>query len=343
MDSKIYVFCPYGLVTGGPDALHQMVYYLNSLHKEAHLVYLGASKRNQKLPDAYRAYIQDYLLFEDVKDEKGNIIVLPEFISQYQRKFKKAKVYLWWLSVDYNLDKTSLFFKTFFFLTIPLRFLLRIRDPFFLTYTRIKDCFFKEKYDFQNQPENVRHLCASYYALDHVKKNKREGHPCIEPISKIFLSEKEMTEEEIRKKKDIILYNPAKSEEYVQMLKKEAPDLPFFPLRGLSQSELIQKYREAKMYIDFGPFPGAERMPKEAVLNHCLILTGRRGASGYHGDVPIKEEYKIEGMKENVHTIISMIKKMLSDYVKLDTDFDEYRKMVSSLEENFIRTLEDEF
>ncbi len=343
MNTQIYVFCPYGLVTGGPDALHQMVYYLNSINKDAHLVYLGASTRKQDIPSSYKGYIQDYVLLEDIKDDEGTIIVLPEFISQYQKIFKKAKVYIWWLSVDYNLDKTSFLFKTFFFLTIPLRFLVRIKDPLYLTYTRIKDCFFKEKYDFKNQPKNVSHLCASHYALEHVKRNQREGKLCIEPISKIFLSTKEMANEDILEKKDVILYNPAKSEEYVKLLKKKAPDLSFFPLKGLCQAELIQKYKEAKVYIDFGPFPGAERMPKEAVLYHCLVLTGRRGASNYHGDVPIKEEYKIEGTKEHIPEVISMIRRMLADYKELDCDFDEYRTTILSLEENFVKTLKEEF
>ena len=31
---KIYVFCPYGLVTGGSEALHQLVFYINKQIKD---------------------------------------------------------------------------------------------------------------------------------------------------------------------------------------------------------------------------------------------------------------------------------------------------------------------
>ena len=110
---NIYVLIPYGLVTGGPDALHQLVYYLNKLKFNACAVYLGASK-NEEIPKQYKTYINDYLLIDEVIDDKNNIIVIPEFISYLKKDFKKSRVFIWWLSVDYNLNRTSIFYKMFF-------------------------------------------------------------------------------------------------------------------------------------------------------------------------------------------------------------------------------------
>ena len=64
-------------------------------------------------------------------------------------------------------------------------------------------------------------------------------------------------------------------------------EINFIPLKGYNQKELISLFRESMVYMDFGFFPGAERLPKEAVINGCLIITGRNGASDFHGDVHI--------------------------------------------------------
>ena len=52
----------------------------------------------------------------------------------------------------------------------------------------------------------------------------------------------------------------------------------FIPLRGLSREQLNDLFFKAKIYIDFGKFPGKDRLFREAALNNCCILTGKFGA-----------------------------------------------------------------
>jgi len=42
-----------------------------------------------------------------------------------------------------------------------------------------------------------------------------------------------------------------------------------------------------KLYVDFGKHPGKDRMPREAAVHGCCIITGRRGAAGNPFDIPI--------------------------------------------------------
>ena len=42
--NKILVVCPSGAVTGGPEALHQLVNHMNDLGLSAHIVYLPFDK-----------------------------------------------------------------------------------------------------------------------------------------------------------------------------------------------------------------------------------------------------------------------------------------------------------
>lgn len=170
--------------------------------------------------------------------------------------------------------------------------------------------------------------------------DKNKVKLCIEPISKIFLEKSAYTTVD---KSDIILYNPKKNFEFTEKIINSAQDLKFFPLNGMTQDELINIYKKAKVYIDFGTFPGAERIPKEAVINGCCILTGKYGASNFYDDVPILEKYKIDAKNENIDLIIQNIKDLIEKYEAKVEEFSEYRNKVWNLESNFIKSLNEIF
>ena len=344
---KIYVFCPNDFVSGGPDALHQLVYYLKSLGCDAEMVYFAFSDRHHFLiPDAYSKYISHFITEREFVDDAENAVVLPEFAVEKQGLVKKSKVFVWWLSVDYNCNRSSVLWKVFYFATLPAR-VVKNFDYYKKRFSEaIVKTLQKRAYSFKAELDNVEHLCPSYYALDFVKNRSTKGtHLCIEPISKIFLDEFDAQKGGLDDlpRSDEILYNPRKSGAFVQKLATMAPDLKFTPLTGLTQEELVEKYKTSKLYIDFGPFPGAERMPKEAVLFGCVVITGRLGASNYHGDVPISDEYKFANPAKEKDQIINKIRDILERYSELKNDFNEYRNTVLSLEQNFLVSLKEMF
>ena len=59
-------------------------------------------------------------------------------------------------------------------------------------------------------------------------------------------------------------------------------------------------------YIDFGPHPGMDRLPREAALAGCIVLTNREGAANFAKDVPLPEEFKFS--KFDVDVIYGMLK-----------------------------------
>lgn len=343
----IYVLCPYGTVTGGPDALHQMVFYLNSIGVSASIVYTGCRKHNLPVPEPYQRYLHEYKLLSDIDDSEENTVISPETHTFYMDGIKHCKKYIWWLSVDNNLVDGKIIDKVFFIATLPLRFIKNIRNlgqyikqiPYRLR---------KRAYDFKKEDKNITHLCASYYAYDYVSRRTKNGcYYCIEPISMFFLEDyKEETRNGLisyNYRDNVILYNPAKSGKYVKKLSEKNKDLVFKPLCKMNQVQLITEYKKAKVYIDFGPFPGAERMPKEAVLFGCEIITGRNGASGFYGDVPIPDEFKFASDKKNLDAVSDKIRELLNDYEGHLHYFDEYKHMVLKLEDGFIKSLESIF
>ena len=211
----------------------------------------------------------------------------------------------------------------------------------------IKNALLGKEYSFRQESTNHIHLCASYYAYDYVsRRSKNPVVKCIEPISKLFLDIYSQEKKNISKqnRKDVILYNPIRKYNHIlDKISSIAPELKFEPLRGLTQQQLIEKYKTSKLYIDFGAFPGAERIPKEAVLFGCAIITGKRGASGFHGDVPIPEKYKFGNPEKQIKEIVEKIRFVLNNYENVYSDFDEYRNTVLNLEENFIKSLKEVF
>lgn len=340
----VYVLCPANYVTGGPDALHQIVFYLNEIGVNAKIVYVADSSQSHiSIPTPYSLYIDSFLTEKDIVDVSENYVIIPEVLANRINDLKNVKIFLWWLSVNNN-EKYRMSKKLFYFFSLPLRI---VKNWWYYkkNFLRAIRSSWKHKaYSFQNESLNIVHLCASYYAYDYVShKTKNSVIKCIEPISKRFLNLYLQEKENITKssRKDIILYNPVrKYDNIIKLISSLAPELQFEPLRGLTQQQLVEKYKSSKLYVDFGAFPGAERIPKEAVLFGCAVITGKKGASGYYGDVPIPSEYKFGNPKKQINEIVNRIRYVLNNFDKVYSDFNKYRQMVLNLECNFVKSLE---
>ncbi|MGC8677909.1 MAG: hypothetical protein ACP5UF_06830 [Hydrogenobaculum sp.] len=62
----------------------------------------------------------------------------------------------------------------------------------------------------------------------------------------------------------------------------------------MTRDQVIETLQKAKVYIDFGNHPGKDRIPREAAILGCCVITGKRGSATFFEDVPIPEEYKFE-------------------------------------------------
>ena len=346
--SKFYVFCPGNVVTGGPDALHQMVYYMRKHGLEAEMVYCDVYDNNCEVPKPYQVYLNKAYTYKSAPITKDDYIIVAETHIRYTEHFDSKGVIVWWLSVDNNLNKTSLPERLFYFVTLPLRYIRHYNDYRCNFRKTVKLRWLNRRFSFKNEKVIPFHLCASYYALDYVKqRSKKPVYKCIEPISLLFLRtyQQYLNDGVLSRisKEDIIIYNPAKSGSFVEKLKEYDKKHTYIKLEKLSQEELIHYYMKAKIYIDFGPFPGAERMPKEAVLFNCCILTGKNGASAYYDDVPIDEEYKFKDYNNQIDAIVTKIDELLLNYEKLINDFTTYKNTVLQLENNFENSINDIF
>ncbi|MDR0832564.1 MAG: hypothetical protein LBM99_06690 [Bacillales bacterium] len=337
---KIFIICPKNRRTGGPEALHQLSYYLNSIGNSSYIVYYDWFNFNEYPVNInYEIYLNNnFLMLKDIEDCIDNELIVPETNTYLLERFIKIKKIIWWLSVDYYYSYTF-FYKFKQFVKLLLHYKMNI----------VLFKLFKGK-QINFRKKDVFNLAASYYAYDHLEKNDAHNKQLlIEPISLEFLNDYKQKNDKIRS--NIVLYNPKKGTKFTQKLirysKQRKIDIKFLPLSGYNISELKTLYQNSKLYIDFGEFPGAERIPKEAVLNGCLLLIGNKGASNYYKDVPIFDKYKFnlkqKKPKELFKEICIKIEMMLNNYDRLYDDFLDYRVTVQNLEINFIKSLKDIF
>ena len=323
-DSKIFIFCPNGLVTGGPEALHQLRFYMEQEGYQAYLVYEFSGNLNP--PERYMEYEPKVVSFQQVTDDKRNVLIVPEVSIGILQVYHSIQKCVWFLSWGY------------YDISVKDRLLIGCKN----IVKRFFNCFIfdpERKFRLQifsrRKQKNVLYCCGSEYAYQHVVSDLKvsDAVMLVEPISMDFLREGPAKNLTSCGRGDIVLYNPSKPSEVMRKL-LERTDIQFQPLKGYTPVELIEIYRKSKLYIDFGQFGGPERIPKESVYNGTCVLVGRRNAAENDFDVAIPGAFKI-GDFENVDAIADRIRDMLLHYDDLIGEFAHFRNKIDNLEQNF--------
>ena len=170
---------------------------------------------------------------------------------------------------------------------------------------------------------NILHIVQSEYAFDTLRKLgvirivKRT-----DTVNADFYGPH--TEEP---RNNVVLYNPAKATPFMRRLIASMPDIKFRPVTGMTRTQVIDTMRHAKLYVDFGEFPGRERMPREAALCGCCLVTSKTGAAGYPED--FDHPYKFESKDSHIWVISTVMRRMLEHY-------DAYRNHFAPLREQLI-------
>ena len=301
---KVYALAPAEKVTGGVELVHQLVDELIGLGQEAYVVYIldGEITKDGSVPDAYRKY--RLATADSIEDSVDNMLVLPEIYFDFIYRFTSIRIGCWWMSVDNHYYSACL--------KDMLGFYGRWKDKAYTLYRYLKgEIRFRNSHDdLKRQSERIIHFYQSVYAQNHLY---RTGFETVLPLSDYVHPDLFVIGGGI--KEDIILYNPKKGEKYVRRLMGCLPDCTFIPLQGMTREELNQVFDRAKIYVDFGAFPGKDRIPREAVLHGCCLITGRFGASAFYEDVPIPGAYKFDLEKGRPWAdIVRLVRDIFANY-----------------------------
>lgn len=281
----IIILAPANIRTGGPELLHQLGYKLRLLGYDACMHYYGMKEGvNPVVPD-YEKYNAPYI--QQIVDSEENIIIFPEVaIEIIPYCTKKALPILWWLSVD-NANLND------------------------------------ENIEIIRGNNRIIHLSQSQYSSDYVINELHidaDRVMCLSDyINSIFLN----YESDIPRK-DVVLFNPKKGWEFTrELITLSEGRFNWKPLSGMSPEEMRETLHTSKLYIDFGGHPGKDRMPREAALSGCCIVTGKKGSAGNSEDIPIDEKYKFNDDADK-NEILNKISDIFANYESLHADFVNY-------------------
>jgi len=332
--SIIFILAPANSASGGQEALHQLGYYLLKNGCQCKMAYYQFDKKNQSpVVDKYEKYSVPHCLFENIVDDSEHLIICPEIATALLQQFSNIQKSIWWLSVHFyrvGFRNSSIIKMIPNFLRGRFKKIRRIRSER------------KNMYTFTD--DSVINFTASEYAYSYVKSRGGNPQRLIEPLGIDFLNNFDQaipTQLSSEGRDLVVLYNPIKRSRLMQRLQKQYPQIPFIPLIGYTPEELITVMKKSVLYVDFGKFPGPERLPKEAVICGCCIITGTRGASAFYEDVRIPDEYKVKN--QSTKQVASLISDVLISYDTHIEKFEAYRDMVRDLEENFEKQIQTIF
>lgn len=304
--TKIYIACPAAVATGGPELLHQLCFKLNEFGFKAEMYYYREFE-NDPVHDRFKKYNNPYVL--ECENNYDNIIIVPEVDIDLLNNYKKCKKIIWWLSVDNYLNKVK-----------GKRY--KIKHLFGLRGIKIDD-------------PNILHFVQSEYAKQFLISsdiNINKIYYLSDYLSDVFIQQ---AEEKVEKVFDYVLYNPKKGIEFTKKIMDKSPHFKWIPLENLTPMEMSQLMKKSKVYIDFGNHPGKDRIPREAAISGCCIITGMKGSAKFEKDVPISNEYKYDDNEENIDLIIEKIEFLLTNYNEEVKKFENYRKFIREEEMKF--------
>jgi len=304
MLNKLQVVAPVGAQSGGPESLHNLARLAIRLGFDVEIVYFPYGEGHQ-IPDRYLHY---QIPVSTLKDEVNVAVVFPEIYCMQALSLENAKPLIWWLSVDFfqRIKYHSLRDKIRYFLMV-----LRRERPFGGVKTL----------------RGLTHLTKAAYDRVFLEKNEITGMQLSGPISSFYLQP--YTDGLIIKKQNTILYSIHRNTKIVVSLIMRFPEFNFISLSSLNEQQLRELYLSSKLFIDFGNHPGKERMPREAVVSGCCVITGLLGSAANDEDIPIPKRFKLDDEDPYFYDKFkTLVSEVFNNFFVTSKEFDSYRREI---------------
>ena len=306
---KVYVLCPAASVTGGPEALHQFVDAGQRLGFDMGMVYLP-EEHADPTPEVYRFYAPR--IARHIADAPDSLVVVPETGTLQLLELRHARRAVWWLSVEHFLLRADAMRQQGHKGPNPLDFVF---DPRF----------------------GCLHLAQSEYARAWAAQR---GAGEVLMLTDYVRDELLQRARSVRgqAKEDIVAYNPKKGLEFTRRLMAASTDRPirWVPIENMTPLQVAELLGRAKVYVDFGPHPGRDRIPREAALCGAVVITGTQGSAGNPVDVPLPAGYKFDERHPlAVSGTLERIDAVMADYAGHAQRFDAYRGWIESQRDVF--------
>jgi hypothetical protein len=257
--------CP-AMTSGGPEAIHQASQVLTQQGIPSDIAYYGVDGsltvrdgRLECVPPTENPCLTAYAEYEPAVCRTAllrphHLIVLPEVLAGQFSGFGRATVAIWWLSVDNAFQTVDQ--------AVP-RAVLTSRT--------------------------LKHLHQSAYAADFLA---RAGVPASLPLGDFTTAQFTAYVPTAPNPEPAIAHNPAKGGDLATAFFAAHPELSEAPVRGMSRVQTAEMLRRTMLYVDFGHFPGKDRLPREAAASGTIVFLRDVGAGSYHDDFPVPDFFR---------------------------------------------------
>lgn len=303
---KVYVLCPATTVTGGPEALHQLHDAGERLGFDMAMVYAPAGHPDPT-PKVFELYKPRPV--EALADSPDSVVIAPETQTSALLNLRRATRVVWWLSVDHFVGPSEL---------------ARLQGQG----TGGGSALFKGQ-------QHCFHLAQSEYARRFVLDRGDEPLMVTDYIRDEIVTQALAMGQQA--KENIVAFNPKKGLEFTkQLMASSPPEITWVPIINMTPREVAALLGRAKVYVDFGAHPGRDRIPREAALCGCVVITGTQGSAGNGIDIPVAAKFKIdERLPLAVPLIMDRIKEAMLDYQTLSSQFEPYRAWIRGQKGDF--------
>ncbi|WP_026759299.1 glycosyltransferase [Selenomonas ruminantium] len=315
-NSKVYIMCPGNAHTGGPTLLHQLGARLQADGVDVAMYYYPVSTKSSVHPH-YRHY--SLPVAECIEVGIDNILIVPETLIFLVPRDLRIQRVVWWLSVDNWWSRVRRYVECYdetveSFAVKPLPFLGVLDSPSFMHWTQSE---YARQFLLINDVPQERIFEVGDY------------------LDEVFLTRNKTLVKAGRK--NIVAFNPRKGWEFTRKLIEKSMDLAWRPVENMTPTQVEEFLHSVKVYVDFGNHPGKDRIPREAVMAGCCLLTGKRGAAANDVDIPIPSDLKFDDTEENIPAIVAKIRELLANYEQEVERLADYRHKISQEPELFTR------
>ncbi|MEJ6023160.1 hypothetical protein [Ramlibacter sp. PS4R-6] len=323
--ARVLVVCPGNAMTAGPEALHQLVGEMNRLGQPAAIVY-HPFDREFETPAPYRQHGAPVARYAQ---EAGTLVVFPEIFTTLALRAAPADAAIWWMSVNnFTGERYGNAWRD------------RLRYWKYVAKGRAPLGGVKAL-------THLRHFAQSDYAREFLAAQGVTGEPLRDPIP-VYTEPAYVARLPSllagAKRADRILFNPTKGAPITARLMAAYPEWEFKPLRGLDRTQLADAFLGAKLYIDFGHHPGKDRLPREAALHGCCVITARHGSAANDVDVPIPARFKLDVKAPDfVQRFGAAAGEVMAKFDACSAELARYRKVIAEEPDTFRQDIRQAF
>lgn len=298
------------LTSGGPEALCQLAHELKLQGFQVNLLIIRSwneikkkffhnnwyicAQHNNLIPTIYKEkYTVNYLDHDFILND-SSLIILPEIWGDLIPFFNPAKIAFYWLSIA-NFEQIGN--------NTTCKFFVQNKRPDFFNCIHLSDApWISKKLENWDIHSTLIEAPICNYYTENIPDNAT--------------------------KKDLIVFNPKKGAQLAQLYKKLNPNNNYFAIENLTEQEVIKSLDSAKIYIDFGHFPGKDRIPREALARGCVIFIHNQNCGSDYDSFPINDYFRFNERDIENGTLQNKVNQALNNFEDISKQQNDAREQL---------------